>query len=194
MRRIANARKVWIEAHEHYSKQSYRSRCRILGANGLEELSIPVLKTHGTKQAVHTVKTNEEENWRKKHWGALQAAYGKSAFWMHYRHRLEPIYFRQDLTCLLEFNMALLHDLMSMLRIQTPVLLTEDYHKQPKGISDLRPYFDAKHPNPALLDEEKSLKFYPQVFAEKFSFTPNLSVLDLLMNCGPDSAEYLLDN
>jgi hypothetical protein len=35
------------------------------------------------------------------------------------------------------------------------------------------------------------MKRYDQVFMEKHGFIPNLSILDLLFNLGPESGEYL---
>ena len=43
-----------------------------------------------------------------------------------------------------------------------------------------------KHPYPTL-----SHKSYHQVFSDRLPFTPNLSIIDLLMNLGPEATDYL---
>ncbi|MFC2129082.1 WbqC family protein, partial [Bacteroidota bacterium] len=39
--------------------------------------------------------------------------------------------------------------------------------------------------------EEINHPVYRQVFSDKFDFIPNLSILDLLFNKGPETLEYL---
>jgi hypothetical protein len=43
-------------------------------------------------------------------------------------------------------------------------------------------------------NEGNNLKKYLQVFAEKYPFQPNLSIIDLLMNQGPQAKTYLLND
>ena len=58
----------------------------------------------------------------------------------------------------------------------------------PNGIKDFREAINPKHPAP---DADFEPKPYYQVYQQKHGFLPNLSVLDLLMNMGPESIYYL---
>ena len=56
---IIKAESVFIENYEHYIKQSYRNRCSILGANGKQQLIIPVIKVNGNKKVTNIIISQE---------------------------------------------------------------------------------------------------------------------------------------
>ncbi len=183
------AKEVFIETKENYIKQSYRNRCKILSANGPLDLSIPVLHL-SAKQLISEIKTQEQEAWQKKHWQAICAAYGKSAFFLYYRDKLENIFLKQSFDNLFEFNLALIQTLIAMLKIELKFQFTESFEPLCNEHLDFRNYFHAKG-----IAASKELVFekkYDQVFAEKFPFQANLSIIDLLFNVGPLSKEFLL--
>jgi hypothetical protein len=69
--------------------------------------------------------------------------------------------------------------------------VTEDYTREaPEGVEDLREVIHPKRPNAILSDLELE-KPYFQVFAPKYGFQKDLSIMDLLFNEGPDSILYL---
>lgn len=185
---VCAADKVILEKAENYQKQSYRTRCKILTANGVMDLSIPVLHGNG-KQLISEVFTQETENWRKQHWQAICSAYGKSAFFLFYRDALEKFFLKSEPVNLFEHNLALIDLLLKQLKLKKEFEFTTSYEPKPTELTDLRNSFHAKG-NP--LESELLFKeTYFQVFAEKFPFQSNLSVLDLLFNVGPIAANYL---
>ena len=166
----------------NYQKQTYRNRCSIHGANWKLNLIIPV-EHHKTKAHV---KDNEvcikwDENWQKQHWKSITSAYRSSPFFEFYEDELSAVFFLQPRT-LAEFNLALLSCLSSWLEIEDNFLFAKSYtaltHKEEKLL------------NPK---QEIELAFpkYIQVFNSKHGFLPNLSILDLIFNLGPESHEYL---
>ncbi|MCG9879887.1 MAG: WbqC family protein [Bacteroidia bacterium] len=186
---IANCEIAYVETQENYIKQSYRNRCQILSANGILNLSVPVLHVSG-KQKITEVQTQELEGWRKIHWQAICSAYGKSAFFMYYRDIFEPIFLPQSSVSLLELNQELIRLILKALSLKVEIHVTDKYESDLQEKMDYRNYFNAKNTN-----RETELIFakkYFQVFAEKFPFEPNLSILDLLFNVGPRSQDYLL--
>jgi hypothetical protein len=185
---------VLIEKHQNYIKQTYSNRCVILSSNGLQTLSIPVQKIHHQKQAIHQVKINYEEDWQKQHWLAFQSAYGKSAFWFYYKDFFEPFYFEKKFEYLFELNQALLSLILKLLKVDLSILETQSFEKTYSLGNDYRDFFDAKKRNEKELEEAQNLKKYIQVFEGKFPFEKNLSIMDLLMNEGPQSLEYLKAN
>ena len=65
----------YIERYDHYTKQTYRNRCNIFGANGVLSLSIPVLKGPLHKTYVKDIRIDYSKNWRKLHWKGIESAY-----------------------------------------------------------------------------------------------------------------------
>jgi len=191
---LLTAEEVFIEKHQNYLKQTYSNRCKILGANGIQVLSIPIIKIHNQKQPIGLVKINYEEDWQKQHWLAFQSAYGKSAFWFHYQDYFEPFYFKNKYEYLFEFNMDLLKLVIKLLKIEKKLSVTDAFKKEYENALDLRNYFDAKNRNEAEIADAAKQKKYLQVFTEKYEFQSNLSIMDLLMNQGPQSANLLLND
>ena len=56
---------------------------------------------------------------------------------------------------------------------------------------DLTDYREAIRPKHALPDPDFSPRPYYQVYAQRFGFQPNLSILDLLFNMGNEAVLYL---
>ncbi len=93
---------------------------------------------------------------------------------------------------LLELNTALLRFFLNKIGIPADVRLTPHY-VMPGDASfgeDFRERIHPKRPD-TLLQDWGLEKPYFQVFAQKYGFQPNLSVMDLLFNEGPDSMLYL---
>ena len=77
---------------------------------------------------------------------------------------------------------------MRLLKVERKVGLTTDYQLEASlSEGDYRHTFSPKQP---LLSD--AFAPYYQVFADRMPFVPNLSVIDLLMNMGPEAANYLL--
>ncbi len=97
---------IALEGCEHYIKQSYRNRCRILGPNGVQSLTIPVELPAGTKTPIREVRISDHGEWRHLHAQALRTAYGASPFFEFYADELMPFYERRY-TYLWDFNAEL---------------------------------------------------------------------------------------
>ncbi len=199
---IANSGRVEIECGEMYQKQSYRTRCHINGANGLLVLTLPVLRSAARgeesshKIPVAQLKIDYSKPWLLQHKRALEAAYMSSPFFEYYMDDLYAVLDSGE-ESLLAMNTRLVHTISELIGIQTPIVMSDGNFIAPgsdllqeRGISDFR---DSIHPKkPALLMERlKMNKPYWQVFTNKQGFVPNLSVLDLLFNEGPNAISYL---
>lgn len=185
MATLLNSRHIYIEAHETYSKQSWRNRCMVATANGLQNLIVPVNKIHGRHTTSKDVKISYTENWQQLHWRTLTAAYNKSPYFEHYSPLLKP-YFIKQTEYLFELNLSLLKLVLNLLRIDQPISITTVYEKKPSGMRDYRSHFKPK----AKLVDQTGTPYY-QVFADRIGFQPNLSILDLLFCEGPLSVDYL---
>ena len=70
---------VYLEANEHYQKQSYRNRCYIRAANKVDLLSVPVLDGR-RKVLIRDIRIDYQQGWLKDHWRAITSAYGKTPY------------------------------------------------------------------------------------------------------------------
>ena len=181
---INNGGDVLIEQYDNYCKQTYRNRCRIATASGIQTLTIPVVKSTAPKQLMKDVRISDHGEWRRQHWNALESAYMNSPFFMYYQDEFRPFY-EKKYKFLIDFNTELTLRIMELAGIYKPIKLTESYTRKSDDILDLRDLID-----PGKNDPEKT-KEYWQVFKQKHGFIGNLSAIDLLFNMGPEFPLYL---
>jgi len=179
---------VYIETAENYIKQSYRNRCTIAGANGALSLSIPVEKPDTVKCLTKDIRISDHGNWRHLHWNAIISAYNMSPFFEYYEEDFAPFY-EKKYNFLFDFNEELRQLICELIDIQPHISYTEIY--QPEVANDFREIIRPKHPGE---DPTFSPIPYYQVFRQKHGFLPNLSIIDLLFNMGPESILILKDS
>lgn len=186
--KIINYSSVIIESYENYQKQSFRNRCTILSANGPLNLVIPVLKEHGKKMLIKDVKIDYQKRWQHQHWNAICSAYKNSPFFEFYESEIKPLIYSNE-EYLFKFNLNILKKILGILNINRNIQLTNSFIKDYKENNDYRYKI---HPK-INYDIDKSFypKKYLQVYSYKFDFVPNLSIIDLLFNMGPESIDIL---
>ena len=172
-----------IEMWETYHKQTYRNRCRVMTANGVESLSVPVVKVNGNHTMTKDIAISPIEPWQHIHSRCLESAYKASPYFDHYYDYLKPV-FEGHFERLVDLNDAALQAVLKMLKVKIDIIHTTDYVREAEN--DLRETF-----NPKKLVDASLFPTYYQVFSEKFPFAPDLSVLDLVFNEGPEATEYL---
>ena len=178
---------ILIEQHDTYQKQTFRNRCVIATANGVQALTVPV-EAAGEKCTMKEVRISDHNQWRRVHWNALQSAYSESPFFEYYQDDIRP-FFEKKYDYLIDFNEAIRQKICELIDIEPKVEYTEEFiSSTPSTIADYREVIHAKHPQP---DADFTPKRYWQVFERKHGFQPNLSILDLLFNMGTESVFYL---
>lgn len=187
---IASSGKAVIEQCEFYQKQSYRNRCRILSASGPEALSVPVVKETTLSRPIREMKVDYDEPWLQIHKRALDAAYNSSPFYLYYKDEIMEVLDSRP-AFLFDLNTKLLELLLQMAGVKADISFTEDFAKD-WGEGDFRELIHPKHKGENLLQTYKKEKTYYQVFSDRLGFVPNLSILDLLFNEGPNSISFLL--
>jgi len=176
---LLQAKNCSIEHHEHFIKQSIRNRCEIYGANGELRLTIPKERKGSSKTIISEIKISYKDDWQKLHWNAIKSAYNSSPFFEYYSNELE-VFYQEKENNLIIFNNKLQEVILDLLQEENNSTPTVEYLHS-GNFTDLRNN-DFKVANP-----EK----YNQVFMEKHGFIPNLSILDLLFNLGPETSDYL---
>jgi len=180
--------KIIIEQHENYIKQSYRNRCEIYGANGKLTLSVPVQKNHNRKTTIADTKISYDTNWVKLHLKSIESAYRSAPFYEYYIDDVQKLIESKPIF-LLDFNTKIVHKFLEFLELNTVIEYSKKYEKE----SIYNDYREQIHPK--IIYQKADNNFiaseYYQVFSDKHKFIPNLSILDLLFNMGPESRQLL---
>ncbi|WP_276497443.1 WbqC family protein [Pontibacter litorisediminis] len=176
---------IQLEAHENYVKQSYRNRCHVLTAHGVQPLSVPVLRGNSkVKTPIQEIEIDYSQKWQLVHWRTIQAAYGRAPYFEFYSDYLREVYERQP-KFLFELNVELLKLYLKLLKLNKPLGLTDSYQIQPPGdVLDLR-----NRIHPKIYPDNLHVIPYTQVFGKQF--VPELSIIDLLFTQGPASISFL---
>ncbi|MGI6218563.1 MAG: WbqC family protein [Bacteroidaceae bacterium] len=148
----ARSERVLIEQYDTYAKQTYRNRCLIAAAGGMQALTVPVEKTAGTHTLTRDLRLSDHGNWRHLHWQALQSAYRSSPFFDYYADEFAPFY-EQKHTFLLDFNEALLRLILKCMDVEARIGRTTDFHPVAK---------DAAHSEKALPLATESAGTFPE--------------------------------
>lgn len=177
-----HASEILIEAEEHYTKQTYRNRCYIRGANKILPLSIPVVNGN-SKVLTKEVKIDHGQRWANEHWRSIQSAYGKAPYYEFFSDYFERE-FQKRHKFLIDHNQNMLTICLKLLKLQKSVERTKTYHKTVESaILDLRGRISPKG------DYTKRQIYQPVEYIQVFGkdFAANLSIIDLLMNEGPNA-------
>lgn len=178
---------VHIEACENYQKQSYRTRCRIAAAGGVEELSVPIV--HGPDRLITSIRVDYSVPWVLQTCRAIDSAYYSSPYFEYYRDELFELLGRRTET-LFELNLSLTRFFLDKTGIACRLLPTTTFVREGSAADDFRYVIHPKRSNTILRDLSLERPYY-QVFSGKYGFTGGLSVMDLLFNEGPDSILWL---
>jgi len=191
-----------------YEKREFQNRNKIRTAAGWQYLTVPVMVKGRFSQNIKDVEINPTYEWMKEHFMAIKINYARARYFKEYLPALEKLY-SGKYSLLGELALATIGFLRDGFGIKTPVRLSSEFKlvsASSQRLVDLskaagadeycsgagaRDYLDEK-----LFTENKirlswqdfKVTPYPQAFA---GFEPDMSALDLLLNCGPESINYL---
>ncbi len=173
-----------IELHENYQKQSIRNRYHILSPNGIQTLTIDIIGQKGEKIPSPEIRIDHSKTWLRNHIRSIKTAYGSAPFFDFYIDDVKDL-LSYPASTLGEFHKKSLDTWLDLLQISPKIVFTSSFIKENKP-PDFRERVKNNEQNFGVKTPP-----YVQVFADRFDFVPNLSVLDLLFNLGPESGAYL---
>ena len=190
-----------------YTKCDWRNRNKIKTPRGLLWLSVPV-KYPTTSQRICDTPIDYPQKWQRKHIGQIKTNYCHTPFYKLYVDEFCSI-INRNFETISELNISLIKWCMSKLSIDTPLIMSSEFHpvgsktdrlidilqkanattylSGPKAKDYLEPKMFAAA-GIQLQYKSYQYKDYPQLWGP---FEPAVSVLDLLFNCGENSREYL---
>lgn len=205
---LAKHPRVIIDIGEHYERQSYRTRTSIMGPNGVQHLNVQIAREHGNKMPMHTVGLSYIESWPQQHIHAIRSAYGQTPWFIHYIDEIESVLLKKY-DRLVDLQLATMHLGLKCLGLHTEVFVSDayvegvEYRVDDQGIGPVDPHtpldqrvslLDLRtmlHPKRTLPESVPTIGTYPQIFSDRHGFTPRLSVIDLVCNCGPQARTIL---
>ena len=190
-----------------FTKNDWRNRNKIKTSHGLEWLSIPV--GHNIHRQIREV-TPSNHHWQEKHWKSLCHNYSKAPWFKEISEIFEPLYLGTVHKNLSQLNRLFIETICGYLGIRTAITNSWDYdfvsgrverliricHQA--GATDYisgptaQNYIDeASFSNEGIGLTWFNYGDYPVYPQSRGTFEHQVSIIDLLFNCGPDSAKYM---
>jgi hypothetical protein len=157
------------------------NRMSIAGPNKVIDLSVPLEGGRSVKALVKDLKIANRDSWQRIHWRSIHDSYRKAPWFEEYAPELEILY-RQNYNFLWDWNISTINWSLKVLGLNKVILSEKEHYKEIEDSSNL------------LSSLQKRIIIYPlynQVFSDRHGFIENLSIIDLIMNLGPEAAKYL---
>lgn len=180
---LVEAKNPVLETKEHFVKQTLRTRCDILTANGILQLTVPVIRHHGSKTPLDEVVISYQNDWRKIHWKAIESAYSSSPYFDYYGIEVEEMIFQNE-SNLVKFNQRIMEKIFRWLDIELNINYSDCYIEDNIIVDHRTNDFSVF----------KQMKPYKQVFTKEKEFIPNLSILDLIFCEGPMARKWIISS
>lgn len=174
-----------VDDLDFYQRKRLHNRYFISGPNGVQMLSIPIKGAGHPVKILKDVCIAYDEPWARKHVQAVRSAYGKSAYFEYYF---------EDWAQILLSGPQYLHDLnLEMLVFINQCLKSDQSFINASAITDMDGVdkLSPKKTGMIIPATNTGLDFYPQVWQDRFGYIHNLSIIDLIFCCGPESVLYL---
>jgi len=192
-----------------YTRRDWRNRNRIKTAAGTHWVTIPVNVKGRYHQNICDV-TVSDPDWAIQHWKSIRHAYSRAPYFAQYAAELDALYCECNETSLSAINERFLRAMCAWFNIQTPIKRSDEFSlpdERTERLIEICRQMDATHylsgPSAkAYIDETRfsdagidvvwmdydGYPEYPQLFGP---FVHEVSVLDLVLNTGPDAPRYM---
>lgn len=192
-----------------YTRRDWRNRNKIKTQNGPMWLTIPVeVKGRYSQRIGDTVISDPQ--WNRAHWKSIVHSYSKANYFQTYKELFEELYLGSDERLLSQINYRFLAAICRTLGVRTKISWSTDYHLiegKTEKLVDLCKQTGATEyisgpAAKAYLEEklfcEAGIKIsymdysgyqeYEQLFPP---FEHSVSIIDLILNAGPNATTYL---
>jgi hypothetical protein len=182
--KIYRFNQIRIERYETYPKQTYRNRCQLYGPNGIQALQVPVKKGSFHKTLIRDLTIDYETPWQKNHLKTIESAYSSSPFFEFYIDDIAPFYAKKY-KFLIDLNHEILSTTLAWFEIEKQINFTDEFCI----VTDGPDFRNTIHPKKSkqVADAGFMQEPYLQGFEQRHGFIPNLSILDLVFNTGPEA-------
>jgi hypothetical protein len=176
-------------------------------------LTVPVLTSEGPYPNISNVRIDNSQDWGDSHWKSLYLNYSRALFFKKYSEFFEDLY-KREWNTLVDLNIYIIRHVNTILGITTSIYLSSQLNIKAKGTERIIDICKSLQVDTYLsgmggkdyLEEDKfranSIELVYQSFiypvytqlnmkGEK-DFIPNLSIIDLIFNHGPDSLDILI--
>jgi len=209
--KLAQCDRVVFLDNVQFKKRYFENRCRIKAADGMAWLTVPVFSKGQVTQRIDEVKVDNSKRWGAKTWSTLQQNYQKAPYWDQYSDFLEDTFAVRVWDRLVDLNLHVIKFVCADLGITVDGMLGSDLDLQAdtKG-SDLMlamcrqlgadSYLSGTHGRDYLDDRafaEAGIRVLYQDYAPPHypqmgdAFVGPLSIMDLVLNNGADSINYI---
>jgi len=185
---LVKAGEIYFQLDHIFRRSTFRNRMIVPASNGIIQLSIPVVGGRSCKLPYGKVMIDYKSNWQRNHFHTLATVYGNSPWFTHYSAELETL-FSQRPIYLFKWNMMCLDWVIKKTKLTHKITMHRE--KSP----EITPYLnkvDFYIPSNYDAYEKGPFIEYPQVFVDKIGFKPNMSILDLIFNEGPNTINKIL--
>lgn len=173
---------IFLDTNATYRKQRYTTRTLIKGPNGIVPLVLPVGRK-GYHKRISEKEISFRENWPQQHWRSILFSYKNSPYFEYYESELSSC-FEAPAHGLVDQLMRVLQTVIELLQLDIRMQILPGQGEVSTG-KDYRKAFSI---NASALPQWFRPTDYDQVFGE---FKPNLSIIDLICNVGPECALVL---
>jgi hypothetical protein len=192
-----------------FKKRYFENRNKISGKAETIWLTVPVASKGLYTQKLCDVQIDNGQVWQKKYKGRLEHVYGKYPFWSDLKELVFP-HLDKSFDKLVDLNITLIDDIRKYLKIDTPTTLASKVISEDLKGSDLileicfrskASLYTSGPDGLNYLESEKFLKNGIEIVYHNFQhpeypqmrevFTSNLSILDLIANCGERSSDFI---
>ena len=164
-----------------YNKQTLTNRTYIDSSNGELMLTVPIKHSgKNVPRKFSEIKIDNSSNWKKTHYKSIKICYQSSPFFEFYEDDIS-FFYESDYEYLHQLNFASINLVCKWINLEMP---KENFNIEEKEFINLIYLSNTKRTRELL--EKK----YTQTFQVSNGFINDLSILDLIFNCGPDSKNY----
>ena len=192
-----------------YTRRDWRNRNKIKTANGIKWITVPVRVKGKYHQLIRETEIDGTD-WAHSHWRQIEQNYLKTPHFKRIASWLEPLYVDQAYTHLSQMNRCFIDAICQYLEIDTRITCSSDYAQvdgKTERLADLcvqagatiyisgpaaKDYIAAEVFESVNIDltwfDYSGYAPYPQMWDD---FVHEVTILDLLFNCGKDACKYM---